>query len=307
MPVIETIGLSKSYGRRSAVDTVSLTVESGEVYGLLGRNGAGKSTVIGMLLGLVRPTTGSVRLFDAEVSDAGSWRGQVGSLIEAPAFYPHLTGRRNLEVLARFSGLDDGAVDEALDRVGLTEPGDVRYRKYSLGMKQRLGIAAAVLGRPPLVILDEPINGLDPQSVSDIRDLILDLRQEGSTVLLSSHILAEVEQVVDRVGILAQGTLVAEGTLAEIAATRPTAVSVRLRVDDPTRAAEVLSVAPGVTGVERQGDQQLVVQLGEDHDGAVGTALAAAGVVVHEMLSERRSLEDVFLEFTSDERAQADA
>jgi ABC-2 type transport system ATP-binding protein len=204
--------LTKRYGDLLAVDDLSLTVRAGEVYGFLGPNGAGKTTTLRILLGLMRPTAGSART-----------QGDVGALIEGPAFYPYLSGRTNLRVLARHAGVADERIDVVLDLVDLSGRQDDRYSAYSMGMKQRLGVAAALLKDPRLLVLDEPTNGLDPAGMADMRMLIRRLGAAGCTVLLSSHLLGEVEQICDRVGIISHGRLVREGTVAELRGTAPCA------------------------------------------------------------------------------------
>ena len=192
--LVETNALTKRYGRTLAVDDVSLTVRTGEVYGFLGPNGAGKTTTMRMLLGLVRPTSGSLRIAGRAPGDRGHL-DQVGALVEGPAFYPYLSGRQNLRALARHAGVSIDRVDVVLDQVELTDRAGSRYDTYSLGMKQRLGLAAALLKDPRLLILDEPTNGLDPAGMADMRALIRGLSRDGVTVLLSSHLLGEVQQV----------------------------------------------------------------------------------------------------------------
>src|SRR5918998_6620592 len=213
--LVETNGLSKTYGAVTAVDQVSLSVWRGEVYGFLGPNGAGKTTTLRMLTGLARPTAGSATVHGDQ---PGSPRAlaRTGVLIEAPRFYPYLSGRDNLRVVARYAGVPDRRVEAALDTVDLAGRGGDRYAGYSLGMKQRLGVAAALLKDPELLILDEPTNGLDPAGMADVRMLIRRLGAAGCTVLFSSHLLAEVEQVCDRVGVIFQGRLVAEGRVADL-------------------------------------------------------------------------------------------
>jgi ABC-2 type transport system ATP-binding protein len=212
---VHTEGLTKRYGNLTAVDALDLDVRAGEIYGFLGPNGAGKTTTLRMLLGLVRPTSGSIRV----LGEPPGRHGGVGALIEGPAFYPYLSGRDNLRVLARYSGTHAGRIDVALDLVDLAGRAGDRYGTYSLGMKQRLGMAAALLKDPRLLILDEPTNGLDPAGMADVRTLIRRLGAAGCTVLLSSHLLGEVQQICDRVGVIAGGRLVAESTVAELRGT----------------------------------------------------------------------------------------
>jgi ABC-2 type transport system ATP-binding protein len=209
--VVTTQGLTKRYGDRLAVDGVSMTVRRGEVYGFLGPNGAGKTTTLRMALGLVRPTSGSVRVL-GQPAGSPSVTARVGALIEGPGFYPNLSGRDNLRVLARYRGLPESAADDALARVELADRGADRFRSYSLGMKQRLGVAAALMGAPELIVLDEPTNGLDPAGMVEMRALIVDLARGGQTVVLSSHLLTEVQDICDRVGVIDRGHLLSEST-----------------------------------------------------------------------------------------------
>jgi len=213
--IVHTEHLTKRYGDRLAVDDVNLTVRRGEVYGFLGPNGAGKTTTLRMLLGLIRPTAGvAVVLGAAPGAPAGVRR--VGALIEGPGFYPYLSGRDNLRVMARYQGVAEVAVDEVLDRVDLRSRGGDKFKAYSLGMKQRLGVASALLGDPDLLVLDEPTNGLDPAGMADMRRLLVDLAAQGQTVLLSSHLLTEVQEICDRVGVIDNGRLLVESTVAEL-------------------------------------------------------------------------------------------
>jgi ABC-2 type transport system ATP-binding protein len=216
---IRTEQLTKRYGDLVAVDGLNLTVQTGEVFGLLGPNGAGKTTTIAMLLGLIRPTSGRAELFgQAITNDLPAVLRNVGAMIEAPAFYPYLSGRANLQVLARMRGIADGRVDTVLATVGLSDRGRHRVRTYSQGMKQRLAIAAALLGEPRLILLDEPTNGLDPAGTVEMRQLIRTLSSNGTTVVLCSHLLSEVEQLCERIAILNKGRLVAEGTVTALLA-----------------------------------------------------------------------------------------
>jgi len=213
---VQTTGLKKAYGGRVVVDDLDLHLPSGVVSGFVGPNGAGKTTTIRMLLGLVRPTAGSGQVLGRSISAPTTYLPEVGALIEGPAFTPSLSGANNLRVLARAGGLSTGRVGEVLERVGLGDRGDDAYKSYSLGMKQRLGIAAALLPQPRLLILDEPTNGLDPAGIVQVRDLISSFRDEGMTVFVSSHLLAEVEQVADHLVMIQQGKLVFQGPVREL-------------------------------------------------------------------------------------------
>src|SRR5207245_1194789 len=208
-------GLSKRFGRRIAVDDATFDVPQGAVAGFVGPNGAGKTTTLRILLGLVHPTSGQAHVLGHPVDDPASYLGRVGALAERPAFYAGLTGRRNLEVLATLSRVDRSRVDATLEQVRLQDRADDPFRSYSLGMKQRLGIAAALLRDPELLILDEPTNGLDPAGMAEMRKLIKDIGQGDRTVLLSSHLLGEVEQICDRIGVISNGHLVTQSTVQE--------------------------------------------------------------------------------------------
>lgn len=301
MPAIVTRALTKVYGRSApAVDRMDITVERGEVYGLLGRNGAGKTTLMAMLLGLVRPTGGTFDVLGRPAGHRGA-DARVGALIEAPAFYPFLTGRQNLEVLARYATVPVAAVAEALARVGLEAAADRRYRQYSLGMKQRLGIAGAILGSPQLVVLDEPTNGLDPQAVHEVRELIRSLRDEGATVLLSSHVLSEVEQVVDRVAVIAAGRLVEQDTIQALRARSSVAPVVVVRTPDVPGLTAVAGRLPAVRDVRPVSDDTVELVTDEQGAASLNADLLTAGATVHELTVRTTSLEQVFLQLTADE------
>jgi ABC-2 type transport system ATP-binding protein len=290
--VVSTQGLTKRYGDRLAVDGVDLTVRRGEIYGFLGPNGAGKTTTLRMLLGLVRPTGGAAAVLGHQPGTPAALR-RLGALVEGPGFYPYLSGRENLRVLARYTGLGDVAVEGALNQVDLVGRAGDRYRSYSLGMKQRLGVAAALLGGPELLILDEPTNGLDPVGMADMRDLVRSLADGGQTVLLSSHLLAEVEQVCDRVGVIVGGRLQAEGTVAALRG-RP---SLRLRATPAPTAAEVATRLLGAANVSTvDGSVELATE--PDRAPELVRALVAASVDVHEVRAVHRSLEDVFFDLS---------
>jgi ABC-type multidrug transport system ATPase subunit len=304
--IVRTDGLSKRYGDRLAVDSVSLTVRRGEVYGFLGPNGAGKTTTLRMLLGLVRPTSGRATVL-GEPPGTPAAVARVGALVEGPGFYPYLSGRDNLRVMARYRGGDDGMVDAVLERVDLSARGRDLYSRYSLGMKQRLGVAAALLGEPDLLVLDEPTNGLDPAGMADMRALLVDVAAGGQTVVLSSHLLTEVQEVCDRVGVIAGGRLLTEGTVAELRG----ATAVKLRARPLDRALSVAMRVSGDDAVEiihggprDGGDESLRVHAGPDLIPQLTRELVAEGVDVLEVTTVERSLEEVFLAMTGTPVAQ---
>jgi ABC-2 type transport system ATP-binding protein len=288
---VETIRLTKRYGQTVAVGNLSLSVPAGEVYGFLGPNGAGKTTTLRMLLGLTRPSSGDLRLFGR--APGAGFLDRVGALIEGPAFYPYLSGRDNLCVLAGHAGVNRARVDAVLEVVDLTTRAKDRYRTYSLGMKQRLGLAAALLKDPRLLILDEPTNGLDPAGMADMRALIRKLAAEGVTVLLSSHLLAEVEQICDRVGVITNGTLVAESTVADLRA----GGTLRIVADPLDRARDHLAALFGHDAVHIDG-AVLDVDVEPDAAGRINAGLVAAGVSVSELGWHEPNLEQTFLELT---------
>lgn len=291
--IVVTDGLTKRYGDRLAVDNVSLTVRRGEVYGFLGPNGAGKTTTLRMVLGLIRPTSGSTTILGRRPGDSTAV-SLTGALIEGPGFYPYLSGRDNLQVMARYRGLSDDATDAVLARVDLTDRGGDPFRSYSLGMKQRLGVASALLGEPDLLVLDEPTNGLDPGGMADMRGLVVDLARQGQTVLLSSHMLGEVQEICDRVGVIAGGRLLAESTVADLRGARE--VFVRATPLD-----QALAVAMQVAGDDavRLVDDGLYLDMDTTRSPQLTKTLVEAGVAVQEIRPSERSLEDVFFEMTS--------
>jgi ABC-type multidrug transport system ATPase subunit len=291
--VIETRELGKRYeGRIVAVDKLSLRVRRGEVYGFLGPNGAGKTTTMRMLLGLVRPTSGTALVLGAPPGSPESL-ARVGALIETPTFYPFLSGRDNLRVLARYSGAPEARIETVLGEVDLAARADDRFGTYSLGMKQRLGIAGALLKDPELLILDEPTNGMDPAGMAEMRGFIRNLGQGRRTVLLSSHLMTEVEQVSDRVGVISKGELVREGTVDELRGRE----SLWVRAEPLERAEHVLGTVRGVEEVARLGGG---LRIAADLAAAprINRVLVEAGVAVGELRPERDSLEKIFLELT---------
>ena len=289
--VIETRGLSKRYGGGIvAVDDLTLQVRRGEVYGFLGPNGAGKTTTLRMLVGLVRPTAGSARVLG---QPAGSTEGlaRVGAMIENPAFYPFLTGRGNLDVMARHAGVSLERVEVVLAQVGLSGRADDRFSHYSMGMKQRLGLAAALLKDPDVLILDEPTSGLDPEGIAEMRDLMRELGRGHRTVLLSSHIMGEVEQICDRIGIIRQGRLVAQGTLDELRG-RP---ELRVRGTPIARARSLVEALPYVEGLQAR-DGTLVLATDPGRAAEINRRLVLGGVEVLELTPVHATLEEVYFE-----------
>jgi len=299
-PPIEARGLVKRYGRITAVDHVDLTVERGDVYGYLGPNGAGKTTSLRMLLGLIRPDEGSARLFgrDPLRDGAGALEGVAG-FVEAPRFYPYLTGRRNLELCAALDGGDAKTrIERGLDTVDLSDRARDRFGGYSHGMRQRLGIAAALLRDPRLLVLDEPTTGLDPAGMRDMRRLIRRLADDGITVLLSSHLMGEVEELCDRVAIVRSGSVIYEGALAELL--RTAAGGYRLRTSDDARALELCSSEPGISEAEATEDG-LAFAADEPAAGALSLALAEAGIEIRALIPRSASLEELFFRLTEED------
>jgi ABC-type multidrug transport system ATPase subunit len=291
--VIDTQALTRRYGETIvAVDSLDLRVRRGEVYGFLGPNGAGKTTTLRMLLGLVRPTSGSATVL-GEPPGAAAGLARIGAMVEAPAFYPYLSGRDNLLVLARHAGVHEDRVLAVLRQVELSARAGDRTSTYSMGMKQRLGVAAALLKDPELLILDEPTNGLDPAGMAEMRELVRSLAQEGRTVLLSSHLMGEIEQVSDRVGVIRDGSLVAEGTIDELRGS----AGLRVRAEPLSDAIELVGGLPGV-GAITPVDGVIDVAADSTEAAAINRALVEAGIAVSELSPRRASLEDVFLELT---------
>ena len=292
-PVIEVSGLTKRYGDQLAVDRVDLTVRRGEVYGFLGPNGAGKTTTLRILTGLITPNAGTVRVLGGRPGDSAVL-ARTGSLIESPAFYPYLSGRDNLRVLAEYAEVPAARVDAVLDLVDLTGRAQDRFSTYSLGMKQRLGVAAALLKDPDLVILDGPTNGLDPAGMRDMRRLIRELGSGNRTVMLSSHLLGEVQQICDRVGIISEGRMVAERTVGELSGEHELVIA----ADPLDEARRHLSTLVGADAV-RTTDDRLRVQVDPQAVAGINKVLVDAGVAVSELRTAERTLEDVFFELTT--------
>ncbi|HYP22479.1 MAG TPA: ABC transporter ATP-binding protein [Actinomycetota bacterium] len=300
MAVIEVRGLKKDYrrlrgGSTRAVDGLDLTIEPGGVFGLLGPNGSGKTTTFRCILGLARPTEGECRLLGAD-SQRGLHTvvGRVGSIVEAPALFPTFSGKRNLELLAAIHDIPDARVGSVLERVGLAGREKHLVRTYSLGMRQRLAIAAALLKDPELLILDEPANGLDPAGIREVREMVRSLAAEGRTVVVSSHILSEVQLMCDRVAILSRGRCVAVGDVEELLR-QAQGSGVLVRLDDPSRGAEVLRAA-GLEATESE--RGLHIAVPPDQGSRVARVLAEAGLYPNELRPDEVDLETVFLDLT---------
>ena len=296
--IIEARGLYKSYGSTPAVQGVDIVLDRGGVFGVLGQNGSGKSTTVRMLLGLARPDRGTVKLFGRLLGDdMPGLLARVGAVVETPAFVPYLSGRDNLRLLDRYTpGAGDDAIDRVLQRVHLDEAARRRFKGYSLGMKQRLGIAAAILHDPELIILDEPTNGLDPQGTREVRELIPELAAEGRTVVLCSHLLHEVEQVCDRVAIFQRGKLIAQGTTAELIGER---VEYEIRLPEIDAAECALRGSPWADAMHRE-DGALHISGAGVEGRAVNRYLAERGLFADVIRPLRQSLEDVFFELVDE-------
>jgi ABC-2 type transport system ATP-binding protein len=307
-PVVETKGLTKRYGSRTVVDALDMRIPPGVVAGFIGPNGAGKTTTLRMLLGLVRPSAGEGRVFSLPLHSPASYLPSVGALIESPAFYPGLSGARNLAVQATLGGLSQARVPVVLERVGLADRGDDRYRTYSLGMKQRLGIAGALLGDPTLLILDEPTNGLDPAGIRDMRALVRSLAEDGPTVLISSHLLAEVQQVCDWLVVIEHGRLVFQGPTARLLAGGD---ELRLGCEHPADLPRLQALLTRRGLIATIADERVHVDLAEAGAisspsgingllGEINRAAMAEQLTLVELTITRASLEDRYLSLTKE-------
>jgi ABC-2 type transport system ATP-binding protein len=302
-PPIEVRGLVKRYGELLAVDGVDLTVNPGDVFGYLGPNGAGKTTSLRMMLGLIRPTAGSVRLFGRDPQTSVSALEGVAGFVEAPSFYPYLSARANLELCAALDGGDGAArIDQVLETVDLRDRAKDRVRGYSHGMRQRLGIASALLRDPRLLLLDEPTTGLDPAGMRDMRELVRDLAERGITVLLSSHQMMEVEELCNRVAIIRSGRVAYEGSLAELRA--KAGVSYRLRTTDDGRARDVCSAQPGIEEVVTSEAGLAFKASDESAVAALSVALAESGAPILELTPHQATLEDLFFQLTEGDASE---
>ena len=295
--IVETHGLTKRYGSGVlAVDSVDMSVRRGEVYGFLGPNGAGKTTTLRMLVGLIRPTSGTATVAGhAPGSPDGLTR--IGSLIESAAFYPYLSGRENLRVVADLARVNRKRVEEVLDIVELGSRAGRKFGTYSTGMKQRIGVAAALLKDPDLLILDEPTNGLDPQGMAEMRKLIKDIGQGERTVLLSSHLLGEVEQICDRVGVISNGKLVRQSTVQDLLGQE----GVFVRAQPLDRAEQELTAQFGAAAITRQ-DGALHLKVKPEQSSEINRRLVDVGIAVSELRPLERSLEEVFFQLTGEKQ-----
>jgi ABC-2 type transport system ATP-binding protein len=302
--VLRTSGLRKQFGNVTAVQDVSIGVQRGDVFGFLGPNGSGKTTTVAMVLGLITPTAGNVELF-GETTREGRYRAlhRVGSIIESPAFYPFLSGWDNLRVVAKLRHVPEARIPEVLTQVYLSDRAHRKYSAYSLGMKQRLAIGAALLNNPELLMLDEPTNGLDPEGMVEVRNLILQLAAEGKTIFLCSHLLAEVQQVCTRVAFINRGLIVKQGTTEDLLRAGN---SHYIEVNDIPRAIEVLH-ASGLVGDVRQEGRGLQVACASEADCAaeIAAALVGAGLRLNRLQPVETSLESIYLELVGADAQQA--
>jgi ABC-type multidrug transport system ATPase subunit len=305
-PIIRTFGLSKRYRKTTAVDDISLRVEPGQVFGFLGPNGAGKTTTIGILLGIITPTAGRFELFGgSSAADLHAARRRIGATLETPNFYPYLSGRDNLRIVANVKQRDSAEIERVLDLVGLGRRAKHKFKAYSLGMKQRLALAATMLGDPELIILDEPANGLDPEGMREIREIIRGLGERGKTIFLSSHLLWEVERTCTHVAIIQNGKIVRQDSVADVTSHGVAG----LRASDLESLAAALSQYPAVRWSKRRGDR-LVAELEDGDLAALNAWLAGRDIHLSHLALESRSLEDVFMEATgagaADDAAEPD-
>ena len=298
---VDVSGLTKRFGQRLVVDAVDLAIPSRSVCGFVGPNGAGKTTTIRMLLGLIQPSAGRGTVLGGDLRSPESYLHKVGALIESPAFYPQLSGKNNLLALARLGGIDAALIASVLDRVGLLQRSADSYRSYSLGMKQRLGIAAALLASPELLILDEPTNGLDPAGIVEMRDLIRSLADEGMTVFVSSHLLAEIEHICDRLIMISDGKTVFQGQVAALRATRGDELILRPEATSSLASLVALLQQAGfVARVEDDdsGVQMVAVEAGIDQAGPLNRLAMDADITLIHISERARSLEEAFFELT---------
>ncbi len=292
MTIIDVVDLNKYYGTKKAVDNISFTVERGQVFGFLGPNGSGKTTTIGLLLGIINKTSGIIKLFESD--DLDSARLNIGATLETPNFYPYLSGLDNLKIVAKIKRATDAQIQSALKLVDLSARANSPFRTYSLGMKQRLALAAATLSNPDLVILDEPTNGLDPDGIRDVRQIVKRLADEGKTIFLSSHLLSEVEQVCSHVAVIKNGKLLKSGNVKELISRNPLA---RLKAENLEALNAILKTYPETISVTDEGDG-LLVELQTDNLAALNQFLAEKGTYLSHLSLQKKTLEEAFMEIT---------
>ena len=293
MPVLTVTNLAKNYGAVNALDGLDLTIEAGQVFGLLGPNGSGKTTLLAILLDVLHPSGGSFEWFDGR--EGGSVRRRIGGLLETPNFYPYLNAEQNLAIVATIKGVSDSALDSLLKLVQLKDRRHSPYKTYSLGMKQRLALAACLVGDPDVLILDEPTNGLDPEGVVEVRHIIQKIAAQGKTIILASHILDEVEKICSHVAIIKKGKLLATGAVGAILSDQPT---VEVGADDVEGLFQILSRTKIVTKITRA-DTCLVLELEPGRgSGELNRIVFEQGVVLNHLVMRRQSLEAEFLEIT---------
>ncbi|MEI6043680.1 MAG: ABC transporter ATP-binding protein [Chloroflexota bacterium] len=305
-PAIQTIGLTKQFKRVTAVKQVELVVQPGDIFGLLGPNGAGKTTIIRILLGLVKPTSGKAEIFGFDVtSQRKEVLQRLSAMVESPALYPGLTGRDNLRALALYSGIanPNWKIEEVLNRVGLATRAKDRFETYSLGMKQRLYLAAALLNEPQLIILDEPTNGLDPAGMAEFRQLIKELAQEGHTIFLSSHLLFEVQQICNRVAIIQRGEIIVQGVVKELL-TAQASVYVKVTPTELPTAWRILE-SNGLAGRLKMEGDYLSVDLPTAETGTITRLLATHNIFLAELTPHQQSLEEFYLKLTEGQVAKS--
>lgn len=301
--IVETVGLSKEFKRFKAVDNINLKIEEGKIYGFLGPNGAGKSTTLKMLLGLVKPTKGQVKILDMDISkNREDILSKIGALIESPSYYGHLTAYENLEILRRVLKLEKNSIEEVLKTVKLWEVRNKKVKEFSLGMKQRLGIAEALIGNPKLLILDEPTNGLDPAGILEVRDLIKSFSKEkGITVIISSHILSEIELIADNVGVINKGRLIYQGKLEKLKEKGTDKIVIGIENFQSCKN-EVIEILTS-NGYKISEDEDKLIILGEKSLASkICRMIVLAGYDVNYLTYERNSLEEIFLELTKEEK-----
>lgn len=294
---IETFTLTKKYGKSSAVEALNMKVPEGSIYGFLGPNGAGKSTTMKMILGLVKPDTGSVKVLESAVNNANRLEilKKTGSLIESPSYYGHLTGKENLQIIAMLKGVPEKEIQEVLRIVRLENQQKKKVSQYSLGMKQRLGLACALLGHPKVLLLDEPTNGLDPAGIQEMRELICSLpSQYGMTVLVSSHLLSEIDQMADYTGIIDHGKMIFQGELSQLH--MHSRKKLLLRTQDNETAARILQNQKIVC--KNQGGQLILPDLSDDRTAYFVSVLVREGIGVLRIEEQQKSLEEIFLSLT---------